>query len=603
MDALDEGERALRRAHWPELDGAWSSGPFASSGKLTASLLKRACEHFALLDRCVKLRLLVAAGCLRAAEAASLGDDIAALVQVARDDGDSWVRAIARVIGEQCGCVEEGALLPAEDALLARIAPRVSEAAVSDLLRPEDDPYLGFCATADTSRPHFSVTSDGAAREQQRLAAAKACRLPNVAWKKAAEGRPAASAAAATAAAAAATSGPAARKRGRELDEPDALATASAKAKQQYREMKAKRQRRDESRAAAKAADIGDGEMKRKDDQSFKELEQKKALEEQEKVRKKEEERAARKKKLEDREAERREEARRRRGEAAGHGLRGQEAALPAWLLDKDLDPRMGEPLDPQGFVYRCKYNQLGDIAYYMDRKKRYPFYTDEEIGGAALINLMSRNEVLLRKNMERLQTLAGGNEAKLADLLAGGKHIYDTKPTLSATRGTEHLATWSQEEYGQPGLQREYLIYKSLQRFTETWALLERAAVAGLFAPEFVRNKKAEADDESDDDGGDDDGKESSSDENEDDVQPIRVASVGGGPGYELFATREFFARYAASVPVQMCSLDLEQSWDECVLRQTCWLHCSLRLFVGAFNNHFDNLNSWCHNDCLQVC
>lgn len=586
MDALDEGERALRRAHWPELDGAWSSGPFATSGKLTAPLLKRACEHFALLDRRVKLRLLVAAGCLRAAEAASLGDDIAALVQVAQGDGDSWVRAIARVIGEQCGCVEEGAFLPEEEALLARIAPRVSEAGVSDLLRPEEDPYLGFCATADTSRPHFSVASDGAAREQQRLAAANACRLPNVSWEKAAEGHPAAPPAAATAAA----SGPAARKRGRELDEPGGLAAASAKAKQQYQEMKAKRQRRDELRAAAKAAGTSDGEMKRKDDQSFKELEQKKALEEQEKVRNKEEERAARKKKLEDREAERREEARRRRGEAAGHGLRGQEAALPAWLLDKDLDPRMGDPLDPQGFVYRCKYSQLGDMAYYMDRKKRYPFYTDEEIGGASLINLMSRNEVLLRKNMERLQTLAGDNEAKLADLLAGGKHIYDTKPTLSATRGTEHLATWSQEEYGQPGLQREYLIYKSLQRFTETWALLERAAVAGLFAPEFLRNKKAEGDDDSDDDDGDSNGKESSSDEDEDDVQPIRVASVGGGPGYELFATREFFARYAESVPVQLCSLDLEQSWDECVLRQTCWLHCSLRLFPGSCNIHFDS-------------
>ena len=176
---------------------------------------------------------------------------------------------------------------------------------------------------------------------------------------------------------------------------------------------------------------------------------------------------------------------------------------------------------------------------------------------------------------MERLKKLAGGDEAKLADLLAGGKHIYDTKPTLSATRGTDHLATWSQEEYGQPGLQREYLIYKSLQRFTETWALLERATVAGLFVPEFLRNKQVESDDESDDD--DDDGKDSfSSDEDEDDVQPIRVVSVGGGPGYELFATREFFARYAGSVPVQLCSLDLEQSWDECVLPQISWLHCS---------------------------
>ena len=55
------------------------------------------------------------------------------------------------------------------------------------------------------------------------------------------------------------------------------------------------------------------------------------------------------------------------------------------------------------------------------------------------------------------------------------GEHIYGKKPTLSATRGTDQLATWSQEEYGQPGLQRMYLKLKSLQRMTETWALLER--------------------------------------------------------------------------------------------------------------------------------
>jgi hypothetical protein len=556
MDALDEGERALRRAHWPELDGPWSSEKFATTGKLTAPLLKRACEHFALLDRRVKLRLLVAAGCLRTSEAAGLGDDIEALIGVARGDGDSWVKAVARVIGEQHGCVDGGALLPEEDALFARIVPRMAEAGVSDLLRPEESPYLGVCATADQSKPHFSITSDGEAREKQRLAAAAACRLPKVEWEQAA---------------AAPASAPAARKRGREQAETGSTTTILTKAKQQYEQMKkAKREGglwQDNQRPGAK--DVG--EMKRKDDQSFKELEQKKALAEQEKLRKQEEERAARKKKEEARIAEKREETRRRRGraEAAGHGLRGAAATVPEWLLDPNLDPRMGDPLDPQGFVYKCKYYQLGDMAYYQDRNKRYPFYTDEEVGGAALINLMSRNEVLLRKNMERLQNLAGGDAAKLADLLAGGKHIYDTKPTLSATRGTEHLATWSQEEYGQPGLQREYLIYKSLQRFTETWALLERATVAGLFVPEFLRNKKVE-DDESDDD--DDEGKDLSSsdeDDDDDDVQPIRVVSVGGGPGYELFATREFFARYAGSVPVQLCSLDLEQSWDECVVPQ----------------------------------
>ena len=39
---------------------------------------------------------------------------------------------------------------------------------------------------------------------------------------------------------------------------------------------------------------------------------------------------------------------------------------------------------------------------------------------------------------------------------------------------------TWSQEEYGQAGLQRQYLKLKSYQRFTEAWSLLERADARG---------------------------------------------------------------------------------------------------------------------------
>jgi len=43
---------------------------------------------------------------------------------------------------------------------------------------------------------------------------------------------------------------------------------------------------------------------------------------------------------------------------------------------------------------------------------------------------------------------------------------------------------TWSQSEYAHPGMQWMYLTLKSWQRFTETWALLERATRLGLFEP-----------------------------------------------------------------------------------------------------------------------
>ena len=92
---------------------------------------------------------------------------------------------------------------------------------------------------------------------------------------------------------------------------------------------------------------------------------------------------------------------------------------------------------------------------------------------------------------------------------------MYVDKPTYHRTRrlglhGDGEHVTWSQEEYGMPGLQRTYLEMKSYQRFTEMWSLLERAHLYGLF----------------------------------DNVKPdqnLRVASLGGGPGFELLAFQEF--------------------------------------------------------------
>ena len=66
------------------------------------------------------------------------------------------------------------------------------------------------------------------------------------------------------------------------------------------------------------------------------------------------------------------------------------------------------------------------------------------------------------------------------------GKDIYRNKPTFKRTRdskefGDAQFVTWSQEEYANLGLQRQYLKLKSYQRFTEAWSLLERADARGL--------------------------------------------------------------------------------------------------------------------------
>ena len=550
--SLDAGSRELLRAHWPALDGAWAAEPFADGGRLTAALLERATEHIGLLDKRVKLRLLLAAGCLRPAAVAPLTRELAAFVRAAGADSDSWVRTLAALIGKQTGAAPEaGAVDPAVEALVGRLATRAAESGVAALLAPHEAGFLAD-APASAAAPHFKVEGSESRVWEQQKAAAEACRLPAVAWEQESAAGSAAKAAA---------------PRKRQPPREGAAASGGGGGiftSHTARTAEAKRRRRAGQQPAAAAADPAGG-MRVKDDASFLQLEKAKAAKEQAAKAKAEATKAAYRKKQEEREAARKAEVRRRRNQAgddsgpAAHGLRGAAAALPAWLLNVS-DPTSGEPLDAQGFVYKCKYPQLGDVVYYMDRRKRHPFYTDMEVGGAALMKLSLTNEVLLDLNMERLQAQAGGDSQSLRALTDKGKQIYADKPTLARTRGTENEATWSQEEYGQPGLQREYLLLKSLQRFTETWALLERAAVLGLFAPEFARDKAIE--DSGDDEDSDDD------EEEDDDEVPVRAVSVGGGPGYELFAMHQFFGRYAANIEVQLCSLDLEQSWDEYVDR-----------------------------------
>ena len=98
------------------------------------------------------------------------------------------------------------------------------------------------------------------------------------------------------------------------------------------------------------------------------------------------------------------------------------------------------------------------------------------------------------------------------------GYTLYDEKPNFRRPGAT---GTWSDEEYGLPGFQWMYLRMKSFQRFTETWAMLERMAVAGLFdAGQICSPVRAEGSDK---------------------PAGLRVVSLGGGPGYEILAYQWF--------------------------------------------------------------
>ena len=99
------------------------------------------------------------------------------------------------------------------------------------------------------------------------------------------------------------------------------------------------------------------------------------------------------------------------------------------------------------------------------------------------------------------------------------GETLYADKPTMKAHHGA--LGTWSDEEYAHPGLQAVYLRLKSFQRFTESWALFERAARRGV----FDRYLTGVAD-----------------------APTLHVASLGGGPGYELLAFEWFLEFWQAA-------------------------------------------------------
>ena len=193
---------------------------------------------------------------------------------------------------------------------------------------------------------------------------------------------------------------------------------------------------------------------------------------------------------------------------------------------------------------------QQYSCTYYQDRDKRYPFTTDKR-GYDLLSYLMLTNRKLLHINRCMIEKFGNRNtddnnnvdDDTMDVIIRIGQGLYSHKPTLR-TRGV----TWSTEEYSHPGLQRMYLRMKSIQRFTEIWSLLERAESLGTF-DDIISG------------GGTDNNNVSSSEEK----NVIRIAAVGGGPGYELLATRLFFEdRVPHGIQLELTCMDICPAWRE---------------------------------------
>ena len=202
----------------------------------------------------------------------------------------------------------------------------------------------------------------------------------------------------------------------------------------------------------------------------------------------------------------------------------------------------------------RCVGNgAAARVDYYQDIDRKWAFRTDRRRGLSLLAGLVRTCNRCLQRNQQLLDRLANPKEAEQL-----GEHIYRNKPTFKRTKdskefGDSQFVTWSQEEYGQAGLQRKYLKLKSYQRFTEAWSLVERADARGLFDEALAGVPKPDG-------AGGTTGP----------PVTLRIASIGGGPGFELYAVQEYFRKKkqlsAQQLRLELTSLDLENSWGEYV-------------------------------------
>jgi hypothetical protein len=164
--------------------------------------------------------------------------------------------------------------------------------------------------------------------------------------------------------------------------------------------------------------------------------------------------------------------------------------------------------------------NAMTDEYYFQDHKQQWKFYYSS-----------NASHRLLKTLLQRISPAMTTLEHAAPTAMQEGEQIYRKKPSKDGE------GTWSQEEYAHYGLQREYIRFKSFQRFTETYNAMERC---NYILNDVFRNHKGQ----------------------------FIVASLGGGPGIELFAVYDFFKRHHPHLvnELRLVSLDLEPSWQSII-------------------------------------
>jgi hypothetical protein len=175
--------------------------------------------------------------------------------------------------------------------------------------------------------------------------------------------------------------------------------------------------------------------------------------------------------------------------------------------LKRDIANGAGKMVDADGMVYELPD---GSVCYFQDRNRKYPFTAGPE-ALPLLRALLKTNKRVFNINRKLLDAT---ND--IQETIQQGKTLHADKPTMRQHNGA--LGTWSNDEYAHPGFQCEYLHFKSFQRFTESWALFERAAQWHIF-DRYLHDTGGALEE----------------------LSPIHVVPLGGGPGYELLLLSGF--------------------------------------------------------------
>uniref|UniRef100_A0A7S3K2G5 Uncharacterized protein n=1 Tax=Aureoumbra lagunensis TaxID=44058 RepID=A0A7S3K2G5_9STRA len=189
-------------------------------------------------------------------------------------------------------------------------------------------------------------------------------------------------------------------------------------------------------------------------------------------------------------------------------------------------------PAAADRMIFRIPHDNNG--RFFQDARKRYEFCC-----GAQGLELLASLEKQTSKTLFLLENeLSALDPTKRNQLLEEGRRIYAEKPSLRKFSNADsgHNVTWSNDEYAHVGLRAQYLRLKSLQRYTETYNLCERAAAADSTAYSIFSRDQ------------------------------LRICSLGGGPAFELVALRDFIRNIHSARPnppkLNMFSLDLQPAW-----------------------------------------